>query len=266
MTLSSEPVSYSIRATKPTEARRRPRNVPLSVRVVKRSIDLSFAAAGLSVSAWLVPLLGLAIYLESPGPILYRQRRVAAVRRRDPHGRCQFREFDMLKLRTMRVDAEGSTGAVLATENDPRVTRIGRLLRKTRLDELPQLYNVLVGDMSLVGPRPERPELLENLALAIPYFEERMHDCRPGITGFAQVSLGYSGHAPRHSRVARFEATLTDPLHLHLREGSIADDMRMKLLFDLAYVTALESFRSYITLELLVLAKTPWVMLRGLGR
>ena len=106
----------------------------------------------------------------------------------------------MLKFRTMQPDAEKTTGAVLATKDDPRITRVGRLLRRTRLDELPQFWNVLRGDMSLVGPRPERPELLNNLALAIPFFEERMRNVKPGITGLAQISLGYTRPRARRQR------------------------------------------------------------------
>jgi len=172
----------------------------------------------------------------------------------------------MLKFRTMHVNAERRTGAVLAEENDPRVTRVGRILRKTRLDELPQLWNVLKGDMSLVGPRPERPELLENLALAIPFFEERMRDCKPGITGLAQVSLTYSGHAPAGSALAEYEDTLTNPYRLELARGALADDMRTKLLLDLAYVVSLERFSTFLKTELYIMLRTPWVMLRGLGR
>jgi lipopolysaccharide/colanic/teichoic acid biosynthesis glycosyltransferase len=172
----------------------------------------------------------------------------------------------MFKFRTMRPDAEKFTGAVLAAENDPRITRVGRVLRKTRLDELPQLWNVLRGDMSLVGPRPERPQLFRNLVMAIPFFEERMHGVAPGITGFAQVSLGYTGRARPGSEIAQYESALTNPFGLPETEGCEADDMRMKLLYDLAYVTALEKFRTFIALELLVIVKTPWVMLRGLGR
>lgn len=241
-----------------------PSAIPLSVRIVKRSLDLLAAALGLLLLAPLFPFLALLIYLDSPGPIFYRQSRASALRR--VGSRYAFTRFDMLKLRTMHVGAEKGTGAVLATENDPRVTRVGRFLRKTRLDEVPQLWNVLIGQMSLVGPRPERPELLENLALAIPFFEERMHDCKPGITGLAQVSLTYSGHAPEGGVIAAFEDSLTNPFHFEQARGALADDMRTKLLLDLAYVMALERFGTFLCTELAVLVKTPWVMLRGLGR
>jgi len=243
-----------------------PREIPLMVRASKRCIDLAFALSGVLVALWLFPLLALAIYIDSPGPIFYRQRRAAGLRSRDSHGRCTFYEFDMMKFRTMHVDAEKLTGAVLASDNDPRVTRVGRILRKTRLDELPQIWNVLIGQMALVGPRPERPELFENLALAIPYFEERMRDCKPGITGLSQVSLGYSGHAPAGSDLAAFEGLLTNPFKLDQADGALADDMRMKLVFDLAYVIALEKLSTFLTIELIIIAKTPWVMARGIGR
>ena len=172
-----------------------PSGVPLAVRAVKRAIDIVMAIFGLLVTAALFPFVMLAIRLDSPGPVFYRQKRAAGIGVRGESGRCQFASFDMLKFRSMRMDAEKETGAILAGENDLRVTRVGRFLRKTRLDEVPQLWNVLVGDMSLVGPRPERPELFDNLALAIPFFEERMRDCKPGITGLAQISLGYTGRA-----------------------------------------------------------------------
>jgi lipopolysaccharide/colanic/teichoic acid biosynthesis glycosyltransferase len=214
----------------------------------------------------LLPVLALAIRIDSRGPIFYRQRRASILTGYSARGRCEFAEFDMFKLRTMRVDAESRTGAVLAEEKDPRVTRVGRILRKSRLDELPQLWNVLKGDMSLVGPRPERPELLRNLALTIPFFEERMRDCKPGITGLAQVSLGYSGRPHPNSPIALLQDSLVNPLGLEGTRGSLADDMRNKLLFDLAYVAALERFSTFLVTELLVMLRTPWVMMRGLGR
>src|SRR5436309_10765379 len=114
----------------------------------------------------------------------------------------------------MRPYAERATGAMLSKQGDTRITRIGHVLRRTRIDELPQFWNVLVGDMSLVGPRPERPELLNNLALAIPFFEERMRNLKPGITGLAQISLGYTGAAPEGSPITEFKAQLTNPFKL----------------------------------------------------
>ncbi|HEX7670248.1 MAG TPA: sugar transferase, partial [Polyangiaceae bacterium] len=218
---------------------RAPTRIPPAVRIVKRGIDILMASMGLILTAVLFPFLIFAIYVDSPGPFFYRQRRAAGVSSRDARGNCKFLEFDMLKFRTMRPDAEKHTGAILAGENDPRVTRVGRFMRKTRLDELPQLWNVFIGDMSLVGPRPERPELFQNLILAIPFFEERMRDCKPGITGLSQVSLGYTGRAPAGSEVAKLQDSLVNPFKLEAAEGSDADDMRTKLLFDLAYVVSL---------------------------
>jgi lipopolysaccharide/colanic/teichoic acid biosynthesis glycosyltransferase len=240
-----------------------------SVRVTKRAIDLVGSVVGLALTLPLYPFISAAIYAESPGPVFYRQRRAGmlkGVEVRDGVAYPQFEEFDMRKFRTMRTDAEKLTGAVLAQENDPRVTKVGRFLRKTRLDELPQLWNVFIGEMSIVGPRPERPELLVNLAMAIPFFEERMRDIKPGITGLAQVSLGYSGRAPEDSEIAAFEATLTNPFELEETEGAEADDMRMKLLFDLAYAASLESLTTFLQTELKVIFKTPLVMALGLGR
>lgn len=171
----------------------------------------------------------------------------------------------MYKFRTMRQDAEKLTGPVLAQKNDPRVTRVGRWLRKTRLDELPQLWNVLKGDMSVVGPRPERPELVAHLALAIPFFEERLRDLKPGLTGVAQVHLSYTGGFDENSSLARFRSALQNPFKLEEAEGALADDIRAKLLYDLAYAAALERFSAFLRTELTVLVRTPWVMLKASG-
>ena len=142
------------------------------------------AAVGLVLTAPLMPFIAAAIYIDSPGPVLFRQRRAGSLKSiRTENGvkHLQFDEFDMHKFRTMIPDAERATGVIVAGTNDSRITRVGKFLRKSRLDELPQFWDVLRGKMSLVGPRPERPELLHNLSYAIPLFEERMRDVKPGI-------------------------------------------------------------------------------------
>jgi lipopolysaccharide/colanic/teichoic acid biosynthesis glycosyltransferase len=171
----------------------------------------------------------------------------------------------MLKFRSMRPNAEKLTGAVLAAEGDPRITRVGRFLRRTRLDEIPQFLNVLRGQMSLVGPRPERPELAEQLAMAIPYFEERMRDVKPGITGLAQISLSYTGKPFPGSKLEELTRDLTNPFKMEGTEDALADHMRIKLLYDLAYSAATESMRTFIPLELAILLRTPLVMLKAIG-
>jgi lipopolysaccharide/colanic/teichoic acid biosynthesis glycosyltransferase len=234
------------------------------VKVCKRVIDVAGAVCGLGLSLPLYLPIALAIRLDSAGPIFIVQRRAGALVEDD--GGTSWVEFDMFKFRTMRVDAERGTGAVVSSKGDPRVTRVGRFLRKTRLDELPQFWNILRGDMSLVGPRPERPELLVTLAAAIPFFEERTRGMKPGLTGLAQISLGYTGEAPEGSEVAKLRATLTNPFKLDEAEGALADDMRLKLMFDLAYAASLEDFWSYLPMELEIIFKTPLVMLLSRGR
>lgn len=146
----------------------------------KRTIDIFIAAVGLIVAAPLIVAVALAIRMSSPGPVFYHQRRV---------GR-EGRVFTIHKFRSMRRDAEATSGAVWARHGDPRVTPVGRLLRRTRLDEIPQLINVLRGDMSVVGPRPERPEFVSTLTHQIPYYGQR-HVVRPGVTGWAQIRYDY---------------------------------------------------------------------------
>ena len=236
------------------------------MRTVKRSIDLLASTIGLCLCLPLFPLIAVAVYLDSPGPVFYRQRRAGKLLGQAGRGRFQFAEFHMYKFRTMRVDAEKSTGAILAQAGDPRITRVGRFLRKSRLDELPQLWNVFRGDMSLVGPRPERPEILTNLALAIPFFEERMRGVKPGITGLAQTTLNYSGGVIKGSEAEILAADISNPFELNDAEGAEADDMRMKLLYDMAYVAALEDLKTYLPMELGVIFRTPLVMLKGVGR
>jgi lipopolysaccharide/colanic/teichoic acid biosynthesis glycosyltransferase len=238
------------------------------VRISKRTLDLLAAGVGLILSCPLYPIIGAAIYIESPGRILFRQRRAGRLLGRDPADvhRFRFREFEMLKFRTMKPNAEAATGAVIATENDSRITRVGRFLRQTRLDELPQLWNILRGDMSLVGPRPERPELITNLALAIPFFEERMRGVRPGLTGLAQVSLGYTGRPLPGSPIESLVGSLTNPFKVEGAEGALADDMRIKALYDFAYVAAIEDFRSFLRMEAWILLQTPLAVLKRTGR
>jgi lipopolysaccharide/colanic/teichoic acid biosynthesis glycosyltransferase len=237
------------------------------IQVIKRTLDLGLALIGLALTVPFYPLIMLAIVLDSPGPVFYRQRRAGRLVGRGVQGRSlQFDDFAIIKFRTMRADAERATGAVLAREGDPRVSRVGRFLRRTRIDELPQFWNVLFGHMSVVGPRPERPELLTNLALAIPFFEERMRGVKPGITGLAQIELGYTGRPLAGSEVAGFVDSLTNPYKMPDAEGALADDMRVKLLYDLAYCAALESVGSFLRMELRIMLLTPLVMLRGSGR
>jgi lipopolysaccharide/colanic/teichoic acid biosynthesis glycosyltransferase len=228
------------------------------------------ASLGLAIVLPLCPLIAIAIFVESPGEILIRQRRAGQLRSvdKDPTSgapRPRFQEFLMLKFRSMKPDAEKHTGVVVSTKGDPRITRVGKVLRRTRLDEIPQFLNVLMGHMSLVGPRPERPELAEQLAMAIPYFEERMRDVKPGITGLAQINLSYTGKPYPDSQIAKFELDLTNPFKMDGTEDALADHMRVKLLYDLAYSAATTEMRTFLPLELSILVKTPLVMLRALG-
>jgi len=146
----------------------------------KRVFDLVAGVAGLVLAAPLMAMVAAAVKLTSPGPVFYSQQRVGQ------HGRV----FTMRKFRSMREDAETATGPVWATADDPRRTPIGGFLRRTRLDELPQLWNVLVADMSLVGPRPERPEFVSRLEREIRFYSQR-HLVKPGLTGWAQISFPY---------------------------------------------------------------------------
>jgi sugar transferase (PEP-CTERM system associated) len=143
--------------------------------------NIVMASIGVMVTTPLMLVVALVVRLTSPGPILYRQIRVG----------MDGVSFTLYKFRSMRADAEAQSGAVWASKDDPRVTRVGRFLRKFRVDELPQLFNVLKGEMSIVGPRPERPEFVKILSSRIPYYRQR-HCVRPGITGWAQINYRYS--------------------------------------------------------------------------
>jgi len=220
-------------------------------------MDVVGSALGLIGASPLLGAISIAIKVTSPGPVLYKQRRAGIMNGSDD---SHFGEFWVYKFRTMIPDAEAKTGAVLAQRGDPRVTRVGAFLRRTRLDELPQLFNVLLGQMSIVGPRPERPEIIKNLALAIPFFEERMRLVKPGITGLAQINLSYSGRIPRTSQLQRLKETLTNPFELEGVEDSEADDMRTKMLYDFAYAASLEDFWTFLRTDLEIMLRTPIVM------
>ncbi len=181
--------------------------------IVRRALSIVISLIGLVLALPLLPLIVLAIRLDSRGPVFYTQRRVGK----------GGRTFKVVKFRTMRQDAEAANGAQWAGDNDPRVTRVGKFLRSSRLDEIPQLWCVLKGDMAFVGPRPERPEFIEWLSNQIPYYSVR-HMVRPGITGWAQVKYKY---------------------------GSTVADAREKLQYDLFYIK-----NASIGLDLLIMFQT----------
>ncbi len=191
-------------------------------RLVRRVLNFSVALIALILALPLIPVVALAIKLGSPGSVFYRQKRV---------GRGGM-TFFCYKFRTMRQDAEADTGATWATDDDPRITKIGKFLRASRLDEIPQLWCVLKGDMHFVGPRPERPEFVEWLSKEIPYYGVR-HTVRPGITGWAQVQYKY---------------------------GNTLEDAREKLQYDLFYIK-----NASLGLDLLIWLQTVKIVLLGRG-
>lgn len=194
---------------------------PRVSRALKRFIDILVSTVGLLVLLPLFPLVAFLIKVDSPGPVIYRQARVGL------RGQC----FLIWKFRSMKQNAEHS-GPRWAQTDDPRISRVGRWLRKTRFDEFPQLINVLKGEMSLVGPRPERPVFVQDLRKIIPYYDLR-HTIQPGITGWAQVKFRY---------------------------GASAEDAHMKLQYDLYYVKRLS-----LALDMRILAQTVRVMILGEG-
>ena len=199
----------------------------------KRALDVVVASLVLAVFAVLFVPIALAIKPESKGPVFYRQLRVGL---RTPR---RSRLFYLTKFCTMRADAEARWGAVWAKERDPRVTRIGCFLRKTRLDELPQCIDVLRGDMSVVGPRPERPQFFSMLEREIPFYAERTFGVKPGITGLAQVYLPYD---------------------------SSVEDVRAKILHDHAYALRLSAPGKWLATDLGIMIRTFTVMILGKGR
>ena len=192
----------------------------------KRVTDIVLAGTGVLLTLPLFPLIAAAIRIETRGPVFFRQMRIG----KSHPDRVEL--FEMIKFRTMVQDAEKLSGATWATKADPRITRVGRFLRKTRLDELPQFINVIRGEMSLIGPRPERPEFVADLARDIPFYNER-HRVKPGLTGWAQLCYQY---------------------------GSTTDDARMNLQYDLYYVKNASLF-----LDLVILLETVEVVLWGKG-
>jgi sugar transferase (PEP-CTERM system associated) len=168
-------------------------NVRASHQLVGRLISIIVSFVGLVLCLPLIPFIVLAVRLSSPGPILFRQTRVG----------LRGRPFSLLKFRTMRQDAEAN-GAVWATKNDSRVTPLGKFMRRTRLDEIPQLWNVLRGEMGFVGPRPERPEFVQWLTQEIPFYEIR-HIVRPGLTGWAQVRYQYGASLEETKRKLEYD-------------------------------------------------------------
>ncbi len=160
----------------------------------QRAIDIAFGLLGVVILLVLLPLLAVLIYLDSPGPIFYSQMRLG-------HGRKAFR---MYKLRSMHCDAESGGCELWASANDPRVTRIGRLLRATHMDELPQVVNILRGDMSLIGPRPEREAFATEMEKIEPLYRCRLA-VKPGLTGWAQVMYGYGGLHQRELQKLQYD-------------------------------------------------------------
>ena len=189
---------------------------------LRRIISTLLALTLSIVTLPLIPIVALLIKLTSRGPLLYRQKRVG----------LRGHIFDCYKFRTMRPDAEADTGPTWASDRDPRITPVGRFLRRSRLDEIPQIWNVLRGDMAFVGPRPERPEFATKLSEQIPYYNAR-HSVRPGITGWAQINYGY---------------------------GSSVEEAKEKLRFDLYYIRNVS-----IMLDLLIVFYTIRAVMRGRG-
>ncbi|HNX82766.1 MAG TPA: sugar transferase [Candidatus Omnitrophota bacterium] len=190
--------------------------------IFKRMMDLSLSVIGLLIASPVLAFAAALILLESPGPVIYRQNRVGK----------KHKVFKIYKLRTMRIDAEKFTGAVWARENDPRITRVGRFLRKTHVDEIPQLFNVIRGEMSIVGPRPERPEMVRTLKTLIHDYEKRLA-VNPGITGLAQA-------------VHKYDSTIVD--------------VKKKVKYDLLYIK-----KMCLWTDLQILARTCVVVVTGKG-
>lgn len=197
--------------------------------LVVRALNVAIAGTALLILSPVMLAVALAIKLSSPGPIIYAQTRVGQDRRRRARQASMFdrracdlggRVFRIYKFRTMRIDAE-RRGVQWATKNDPRVTLLGRLLRQCRLDELPQLMNVVLGDMNIVGPRPERPSIVRRLAESIEEYPLR-HAAKPGITGLAQINLSYDTCLDDVRAKVRYDLE-------YIRRQSVTEDLRIML-------------------------------------
>ena len=219
--------------------------------VSKRGIDVLGATAGIVLSLPFFVLLPIVIKLDSPGPIFYRQLRIGYNRRRrDRRGESastlgrstrdrrrqdlRGRPFHVIKFRTMVADAEKKCGPVWATKNDPRITRLGRLLRKTRLDELPQFVNVLLGQMSLVGPRPERPKFVQELSAQVENYERRLM-VKPGLTGLAQIESGYDSSVASVVRKVHYDLQ-------YIQNWSLWQDVKIMMRTVLVVITGKGAF------------------------
>lgn len=208
-------------------------------RTIKRTLDILGATVGLVLAAPLMLIVAVLIKLDSPGPVFYTQVRVGVNRRKrdrrysqhvgagERRGRDRRRvdylgkPFEMIKFRTMVQDAEKKSGPVWAKQNDPRITRLGNFLRKTRIDEIPQFVSILKGDMSLVGPRPERPSFVRDLCTKVDGYHRRL-DVKPGLTGLAQVENGYDSSLASVAEKVKFDLT-------YIRGWSVWSDIRILL-------------------------------------
>jgi lipopolysaccharide/colanic/teichoic acid biosynthesis glycosyltransferase len=220
-------------------------------RFVKRTIDIVGAGFGLLLTLPFFIILPILIKLDSPGPVFYKQLRVGHNRRRRQrrnsgvsdlgrssrdrrrqnfHGRL----FEVIKFRTMIADAEKKCGAVWATKNDPRITLLGNIMRKTRMDEIPQFLNILKGDMSLVGPRPERPVFVEELSEKVEDYKKRL-DVKPGLTGLAQVENGYDSSIASVVKKVQYDLQ-------YIKDWSVWQDVKIMLKTVVVVVTGKGAF------------------------
>ena len=217
----------------------------------KRGVDLVGAMVGLILTAPLFVVLPIIIKLDSPGPVFYRQSRVGHNRRcterrqgsnsalgrtvRDRRrGDLKGRPFNVIKFRTMVADAEKKCGPVWATQNDPRITRLGRFMRKTRLDEIPQFINILLGQMSLVGPRPERPVFVMELCSQVENYDKRL-TVKPGLTGLAQIENGYDSSVASVVRKVHYDLE-------YIQNWSLWQDVKIMLRTVVVVVTGKGAF------------------------